>query len=251
MRHLPVLLLLAACSPKPEPAADADPVDSADTDTAPACFTLADGRCVEQTWVDLPELEPVDGVHTLTLAPTEIVIDGKRHCGRAYNGLYPGPTLVTPAREGDTPREVRVDLKNTLSDHDYRSLDGDETCACTDGSGEACLPAGHGGCDTEPSSEDCACLNDEGEACEHMYDFNLTNLHAHGAHVEPDAADGGGCVATADLDCRDCDEDACDGDPSDDTCFFADDVLTEVHPGTGARYRWDIDEDGTHHAGLD
>lgn len=246
MSTSPLLLLLFACTPDTTEKDSPTPDDS----PAPGCVTLADGNCVTETWVDLPELEPVDGVYSLTLAPTEIMLDGTRQCGRAYNGVYPGPTLVTPAREGDTPRQVRVDLHNALQDHDYRSLDGDDTCACTDKNGDECLPAGHGGCDTEATSSDCTCTNAEGEVCEHMYDFNLTNLHAHGSHVRPDAAEGGGCTPTSDLTCRDCDADTCDGDELDDTCFYGDDVLAEVHPGQGARYRWDLDEDGTHHAGL-
>lgn len=225
------------------------PTDDTGT-TSETCYTLADGSCVEETWVDLPELAEVDGVHSLTFGPTEMMLGGRRHCGRAYNGVYPGPTLVTEARQGSTPRQVRIDLRNTFSDHDYHSLDGDDTCECRDSAGAECMPAGHGGCDTEPTSEDCACTNSEGDACEHMYDFNLTNLHAHGSHVWPDYARGGGCLADGEFACRDCEADACDGDARDDTCFYSDDVLTQVHPATGARYRWDLDEDGTHHAGL-
>lgn len=220
------------------------------TDTGGPCFALSDGSCVQDTWVDLPELQANDGVYSLTLAPTEFVLRGQRHCGRAYNGVYPGPTLVTEARSGDAPRQIRIDLQNAFSDHDYRSLDGDETCACTDSAGTECLPSGHGGCDTAPSTDDCSCENSEGDACEHMYDFNLTNLHAHGSHIWPDYARGGGCEASGSLECRDCKADVCDGDSSNDTCFYSDDVLTEVHPGTGARYRWDLDDDGTHHEGL-
>jgi FtsP/CotA-like multicopper oxidase with cupredoxin domain len=50
--------------------------------------------------------------------------------------------------------------------------------------------------------------------------------------------------------CRECGDDVCDGVVADDTCYHADNVLNAVHPGTGAQYRWDIDEDGTHHTGL-
>src|SRR5262249_43424805 len=61
-------------------------------------------------------------------------------------------------------------------------------------------------------------------------------------------ATGGGCVEDGHMMCR-----ACDGDPDKGShdCFFADDVISRVHPGMGAQIRWDIDEDGTHHAGLD
>jgi len=83
-----------------------------------------------------------------------------------------------------------------------------------------------------------------------MFDFNVTNLHAHGSHVRPDYSRGGGCVAEDGLSCRECGTDSCDGDSSDDTCFLGDDVLTQIQPGGGARYRWDLDEDGTHHEGL-
>ena len=216
----------------------------------PDCVELADGTCVEPTWVDIPELEAVDGVHSLTLAPTELEFDGKRHCGRAYNGSYVAPTLVTEAREGDSPRQIRIDLTNAFTQSDYRSLEGDDTCACLDADGMAGEPAGHGGCDDMAAHGDCTCTNSEGEECHEMYNFNLTNLHAHGSHIRPDAAAGGGCVDADGLACRDCDADVCDGDRSDDTCFFSDDVLTQVGPGEGAHYRWDIDEDGTHHDGL-
>lgn len=265
-RSAPLLLLLAsACTGAPgKPVDTTDPTDTVPTDTVPTddsgtshtgttptddCYLLADGSCVTETWVDLPELEADgEGVHHLTLQPTELLLDGKRHCGRAYNGVYPGPTLVTPAREGDAVRQVRIDLKNAFTDHDVRSFDGDPTCACTDAAGAECLPHGHGACDTP--DPDCTCVDAEGEVCEHMYDFNLTNLHAHGSHVRPGASAGKGCLADGEYACRDCDADACDGETLDDTCFFADDVLTQVHPGEGARYRWDLDEDGTHHAGL-
>ena len=95
----------------------------------------------------------------------------------------------------------------------------------------------------------CSCVDDLGEECVHAYDFNTTNLHFHGGHVEPDFANGGGCVETDALQCRDCDA-ATDADDSDDTCFFADDVLSAVPPATGNQHRYDIDEDHTHHDGL-
>jgi FtsP/CotA-like multicopper oxidase with cupredoxin domain len=79
-------------------------------------------------------------------------------------------------------------------------------------------------------------------------DFNTTNLHAHGSHVRPDYATGGGCKEADGLDCR-----ACSGDPNNGShdCYFADDVISRVGPGKGVQHRWDIDEDGVHHAGLD
>lgn len=219
----------------------------------PDCFELADGRCVDETFTNPPVLEPEqDGVHQLVLAATEITLDGQRHCVRAYNGAYTAPTIETPARDG-APRQVRVNLANKLLLHDYRSLEG-EVCECTDAQGNLCLPEHiHDRC--IPVDDGCTCRNSEGEPCEHMFDFNVTNLHAHGAHARPDFARGGAaCVATTQdgitYGCRDCDNEACDGDPSDDACYHADNVLNAVHPYDGAQYRWDIDEDGTHHTGL-
>jgi FtsP/CotA-like multicopper oxidase with cupredoxin domain len=245
MRSLSLLLLLVAACDGPKDGQPADTDTDAGEDTG--CVQLADGSCVTDTWVDLPELEAVDGVYTLTLAPTELILAGQRHCGRAYNGVYPAPTLVTEA--SSSPRSVRIDLHNAFTDHAYHSLDGDDTCACTDSTGAECLPHGHGGCDTE-AEDDCTCTNSDGEVCDEMFDFNLTNLHFHGSHIRPDAAEGGGCTPDGDLACRDCDADACDGNTADDMCFYSDDVLNQVHPGEGARYRLDLDEDGTHHAGL-
>jgi FtsP/CotA-like multicopper oxidase with cupredoxin domain len=73
--------------------------------------------------------------------------------------------------------------------------------------------------------------------------------------VWPDYARGGeSCSLKVDggvpIKCRECGDDVCDGDSSDDSCFHSDNVLNAVHPGDGAQYRWDIDEDGTHHTGL-
>jgi FtsP/CotA-like multicopper oxidase with cupredoxin domain len=218
------------------------------------CFTLADGSCVQETFTNPPVLRAnADGVHELTLQPTEWVVAGQRHCVRAYNGVVPGPTIETPARVGDEQRHVRVDLSNALRRHDFRSLKGDDSCRCESSSGQECSPSPHHPCQT--ADPDCSCTNDEGEACEHMFDFNVTNLHAHGSHVRPDYARGGEpCAVRAagavSLQCRECGTDLCDDDTSDDTCFFGDDVISTVHPASGAQFRWDIDEDGTHHEGL-
>lgn len=87
-----------------------------------------------------------------------------------------------------------------------------------------------------------------------MYDFNLTNLHAHGAHVRPDYSVGGeACTPGVTpsggvLACRECGPHT--DDASDDTCYLADDVLAKAQPGDGLQHRWDIDEDGTHYDGL-
>lgn len=203
-----------------------------------ACFELADGRCVEETFANPPVLEPnADGVYELSLQPTEFTLDGQRHCGRAFNGLFPGPTIDTKLADG--PRQVRVDLRNTFTKSAYRALTAGE-CVCTDVvTGDACESHGHGG---DPT---CQCVNDAGNAC-HFFDFNVTNLHAHGSHVRPDYATGGGCEETDELMCRPCNGDGV----GERTCFYADDVISRVQPGEGVQHRWDIDEDGTHHAGL-
>ncbi|MFT4625516.1 MAG: L-ascorbate oxidase [Myxococcota bacterium] len=201
-----------------------------------------------ETFANPPVLAPdADGVHTLEFGPYEVVLDGQRHCVRAYNGLYPGPTLVTPART-DAPRQVRVDAVNGFREHAFRSLAG-QTCVCIDDAGRECHTNAHGAC-PDADVPDCTCVDAEGEVCEHVFDFNITNLHAHGSHVEPDFANGGGCEADGNLRCRDCDTDVCDGDPSDDTCFFSDDVISHVPHGTGNQYRWDVDQAETHHEGL-
>lgn len=212
------------------------------------CVELADGACVEETYGELPMLEAnADGVYTLTLAATEVFIDGQRHCVRAYNGTVPGPMLVTEARKGEKPRRVRVDIKNELKKHDFRDLGGDDSCECQSSDGETCVPNHHNPCGAV--SEDCTCVSASGDVCEHMFDFNVTNLHAHGSHVRPDYATGGGCEPGSGLGCRTCGPDVCDDSVGAD-CFFADDVISTVHPGSGAQHRWDIDEDHTHHEGL-
>jgi L-ascorbate oxidase len=82
----------------------------------------------------------------------------------------------------------------------------------------------------------------------HIFDFNVTNLHAHGSHVRPDYAEGGGCVEKDGLRAALARRRERTGKRE---CFFADDVLSRVEPGEGVQHRWDIDEDGLHHAGLD
>ncbi|MCC7536239.1 MAG: multicopper oxidase domain-containing protein, partial [Deltaproteobacteria bacterium] len=259
-----VALALAACGDDDGPrdassdgSVDRDASDVATPDAGPArCYELDDGRCVEETFANPPVLQPgSDGIHRLDLAPTEVDIGGRRHCVRAYNGGFVAPTIETPAREGSTPRSVRVDLANRLRDHDYRSLEGG-SCTCRTAAGDACVPDYlHDRCIPPDEGVPCVCTNEDGEVCEHMFDFNVTNLHAHGSHVRPDWARGGEPCEAESRDgvmhyCRECGEDVCDGSTTDDTCFHGDNVLNAVHPGTGARYRWDIDEDGTHHTGL-
>ena len=211
--------------------------------TRKSCYTLADGHCVEETFHNPPLLKPnAGGVLELELRPTEFTVDGKRQCGRGYNGMFPAPTIETPAQRDGKPRQVRIDLRNRFTKEDIQTLT-DGICTCTDSAGKTCKPSheGHGG-----GSSACTCVNEDGVTC-HYYDFNVTNLHAHGGHVRPDYATGGGCVEKAGLACR-----SCNGDPDQGArqCFFADDVISNLSAGAGARYRWDIDEDGVHHEGL-
>jgi FtsP/CotA-like multicopper oxidase with cupredoxin domain len=205
------------------------------------CVQLADGSCVEETFQNPPVLQPnADGVYELKLEPTELVVDGKRQCGRGYNGMYPAPTIDVAAANG-SQRHVRVNLRNRFTKSDYRALTSDP-CMCMDTvTNMSCVP------DHDHGSSTCMCMTDAGEMC-HVYDFNVTNLHAHGSHVRPDYATGGGCVEKDGLGCR-----TCNGDPNSGTkeCYFADDVISRVHPGEGVQHRWDLDEDGEHHAGLD
>jgi L-ascorbate oxidase len=141
-----------------------------------------------------------DGVVQLRFGPSAVEIDGKRYCLRAYNGALPGPTIRVPAGQD---RRVRVNLHNDFTRSDFREIAG---------------LGGHGR-----------------KSC---HDFNLTNLHAHGAHVRPDyaAVDPG---------------DPCSGDGcAPGARYFADNVLHHVEVGESAQYRWDLDEDGIHHAGT-
>jgi len=243
MRWIWVTALLAISASGlalPSPARGADAPPSA----AQRCYTLADGRCVEETFRNPPVLQPnAAGVYELELRPTEFLVDGKRQCGRGYNGLYPAPTIEVAAQVDGKARQVRIDLRNRFTKEDVHTIT-DGTCTCTDSHGKSCQPshAGHGG-----ASSDCKCTNEKGVAC-HYYDFNVTNLHAHGGHVRPDYAAGGGCVEKDGLACR-----TCSGDPDHGPrqCFLSDDVISRVPAGTGAQYRWDVDEDGVHPEGLD
>lgn len=193
------------------------------------CYRLADGRCVEETFRNPSVLKPnAQGVLELELRPTELVVDGKRQCGRGYNGTYPAPTIETPAQAEGKPRHVRIDLRNRFTREDVRTLT-EGTCTCTDAAGKACTPShvGHGG------DRACTCVNEDKATC-HYFDFNVTNLHAHGGHVRPDYAAGGGCVEKDGLACR-----ACNADPDKGPreCFFSDDVISRLPAGAGAQYR--------------
>ena len=226
-----VALVVGACSSEPDPSA--------------GCVELRDGTCVVETFRNPPLATPnAAGAYELTLGPTVIELDGKRYCGRAYNGKYGGPTIETKARVGPGERQVRVNLRNAFTRSDYRELGG-KTCTCADSAtGASCSPgSGHGGHGGHESS--CVCKDKDGATC-HYFDFNLTNLHAHGSHVRPDYATGGGCKADGTLGCRSCKEDG----TGEKSCYYADDVLSQIAPGAGAQHRWDIDEDETHHDGL-
>lgn len=214
-----------------------------DQDSVEGCFELSDGACVVETFKNPPTLAPnADGVYELELVPTEFSFAGQRHCARAYNGLYPAPTIETAAPEGGAPRSVRVNLRNGFTKSDMRSLSA-STCICHNhDTQESCVPEGHG----HSTGGLCHCFDENGDEC-HLFDFNVTNLHAHGSHVRPDYATGGGCVARDGLRCRSCTGDA-DAEPAE--CYFADDVISRVAPGEGVQHRWDIDEDQTHHEGL-
>ncbi len=114
------------------------------------CIDLADGRCVLETFVNPPLLEPnADGVYELEMVPTEFTFAGQRHCLRAYNGNYVAPTIETPARVGDAPRQVRVNY--------LQSIDGRD-CACFDlENGESCEPVGGHG-----PGHSCHCEDEQG-----------------------------------------------------------------------------------------
>lgn len=213
-----------------------------DTTGGPDCVELADGTCVEETFLNPQVLKPdPDGVYQLELTPTEFMVGDARHCGRGYNGVYPAPMIVTEAASGTEERQIRVDLRNRFTKSDVRQTNADE-CTCLDEvSMTSCMPSGG-----HHDDSGCVCRTDDGDLC-HYFDFNVTNLHAHGSHVRPDAAAGGGCVEEDGLRCRGCGADP-DAGPRD--CYHADDVLSRVGPGEGVRHRWDIDEDGVHHAGL-
>mgnify|MGYP000965603631 CR=1 FL=1 len=153
-------------------------------------------------YVEAPELKlDGNGVYQLRFAPSAVEIGGKRYCLRTYNGMVPGPTIRVPA---GTDRRLHIDLRNEFTKSDYREITSF---------------AGHG-------TTSC-------------HDFNVTNLHGHGLHVQPN-------YATADQ------KDPCSGAGcAPNQQYYGDNVLIEVKPGQSARYRWDLDEDGVHHAGSD
>jgi len=150
---------------------------------------------------ELPELQPGDdGFYELAYGPAEVEIDGRRFCLRTYNGLVNGPTIRVPKGQD---RRLHLRLRNGFTRADFR---------------EIASMMGHGA-----------------HTC---HDFNLTNLHGHGLHVQPNFA-------------TDDPADPCDGEGCVDGRYLGDNVLHEVGPGQVAAYRWDLDEDGVHHEGTD
>lgn len=165
----------------------------------PGAPTMSDGV---ETFANPPELTPdANGVYQLDYRPSAVTIDGARYCMRTYNGLVPGPTIRVRAGSN---RRVRIDLRNRFSSVDGREVSGQE------------------------GREEPTC-----------HDFNVTNLHFHGGHVQPN-------FATADA-ANPCTGDGC----GEGGRFYGDNVLITVAQGMMARYRWDLDEDGTHHEGTD
>lgn len=160
------------------------------------------GSPTGETFENPPELAPdADGIRELALAASEVTIDGQRYCLRTYNGLVPGPTIRIPAGED---RRVKINLHNHLETVQGREVSGQEG--------------------REPPT---------------CHDFNLTNLHFHGGHLQPNFA-------------TDDSADPCEGDGcADEGRYYGDNVLITVAQGEHARYRWDIDEDGPHHEGTD
>lgn len=154
-----------------------------------------------ETFANPPELEPnEDGVYELHFRPGEVELDGERYCLRTYNGLVPAPTIRIPP---GSDRRIRVNLYNEFLREDWKEVSGMEGF--------------------------------EHPTC---HDFNLTNLHFHGGHVQPN-------FATEDT------SDPCIGDGcGEGDRYHGDHVLIRVDQGQMAQYRWDIDEDGIHHEGT-
>ncbi|MEO1271397.1 MAG: multicopper oxidase family protein, partial [Myxococcota bacterium] len=171
----------------PEDCSDPDPCgdgvcDAAGGEDEMTCPEDCDETVVDRsTWVDPPTWEPdADGVYQLRMEPAAVEIDGTTYCLRTWNGAVPGPTLrIAPQADANDARQIRIDFANGMSTEDMQ-------------------PVGMG-----PDSVE--------------YDFNLTNLHTHGFHVQPEYATG--------------------------TEFLADNVLVHHAAGVTAEYRFDIDED--------
>ena len=155
----------------------ADPIDAA-VEPDPDAGGFVD----RTTFVDPPVFQP-DGndVYQLRVEPAQITIDGKTLCLRTFNGTVPAPTIRIPApASANDQRQVRLDFTNALTTEDLQPVG----------------PPGPGAT---------------------LYDFNETNLHTHGLHVQPNM--------------------------SSDGLYLADNVLVHHAAGATAEYRFDIDED--------
>ena len=141
----------------------------------------------EETFVQPEDFVATTGGDVLVLdfEPVEVELDGNRYCTRGFNGGIPGPTVRVPASADE--RQIRVDLNNTFTTMDMQAVG----------------PPGPGGVE---------------------YDFNMTNLHTHGLHVQAER--------------------------SSDDLFYGDNVLIHLMAGESAEYRYDIDEHVTHEAGT-
>ena len=159
------------------------------------------GAQANNAYEDPPELAPdAMGFYDLHYKPAEATLDGRRLCLRTYNGMTSGPTIRI--KKG-ADRRVHVRLTNDFTKSDYR---------------EIASMMGHG---------EVSC-----------HDFNATNLHGHGLHVQPN-------YATEDPD------DPCMGAGCVEGHYMGDNVLQHLHGGDVGQYRWDLDEDGPHHEGAD
>lgn len=170
-------------------AADAAADAVADAVVDAVADAVADAATPVTTFVNPPEWEPdADGVYQLRMEVAAVEVGEQRLCLRTWNGSSPGPTLRIPAAAAAEQRQIRVDFENTLTTEDQQAVG----------------PPGPGAV---------------------TYDFNQTNLHTHGLHVQPENATG--------------------------TSFLGDNVLVHHAAGATAQYRYDIDEDlalrGRHH----
>jgi len=177
--------------PGPDSVADAVPDATPDADAAAETETDTGVQPTQESWQNPPEIvAAVDGssVITLDVDATEVEIAGQTFCARTYNESIPGPTIRIPASAN--PRSIRIDLNNNLMNSDMQAVGP---------------PMGPGG--------------------GVMYDFNHTNLHTHGFHVQPEFATGS-------------------------TTLMGDNVLFHLLPAQSQSYQFDIDEDVTHEAGT-
>jgi len=203
-----------ACTGKTEPD-EADEADEADADTDADTDTDADADADTdadtdadpvETYTEAPVVWAESGTVELTLQPTEVELDGRRMCLRAY-GSVPGPTIRVA--DGDA-RSVRIDLHNGFEHSDHRKI------------------AGAGGTGTE-----------------HCHDFNLTNLHFHGGHLPADYAVGGdtcespGC---ADTDGDGTEDGVYWADMVLNKVYPRQEAADEGGAAV-AKYRWDLDTD--------